>query len=118
MIGRKEYARRTDAYFRNLKIRTLRELRNENTVIPAGTIMRITCKMSGFTLQSGHCQSCGVAVLISKVPPEDVEIVDTTLCPCGNAAIESQGGEFCSAECRVDASPGGQELKQKWQDEF
>jgi len=76
MIGNKLYHKRTGEWFKGKKVRTLYELRNGYTVIPEGTVLTITRKSSGFTLEGEPCEHCGVQVRISKVEPYSVELIE------------------------------------------
>lgn len=60
------------------KVRTRRELRNGMGIIPAGTVVTVTSNHSGLSLSTDSCGSCGVRVLISKVPERDVDLLPKT----------------------------------------
>lgn len=64
------------------KVRTRRELRNGMGVIPAGTVAIVTYNRSGLSLSTDPCGSCGVRVLINRVPEHDVELLPK---PSGDA---------------------------------
>jgi hypothetical protein len=49
-------------------------MRNGWGVIPAGTVMTVTYKRSGFTLTAERCAHCGLQPSMTKVGPDDVEI--------------------------------------------
>lgn len=70
-----EYRRRTVAQWRGVKLRTKRELSNGNMVIPRGTVVEVDGKCGGFSLRTERCPCCGVRIRISRVPPNDVEVV-------------------------------------------
>jgi len=70
-----EYKRRTEKQWRGTQVRLMREIRNGRTVIPRGKILKITGKFDGFTLEGNACTECGVTVLIARVNPDDVEVV-------------------------------------------
>lgn len=72
-MNRKDYERWNEIEWKRHNVRTLGELRNGKTVIPKGTVCRITAKFGGFTLQTDPCSHCGISVLISRVPCGDVE---------------------------------------------
>lgn len=72
-MRRLEYERRTDADWRGTRVRTRRPLSTQHLAIPAGTVLTITRKFSGFNLQTDPCAHCGVAVRITKVPYTDVD---------------------------------------------
>jgi hypothetical protein len=76
MIGNKLYQRRTEAWFKGKRVRTLCELRNGYAVIPEGAVLTITRKSSGFTLEGEPCEHCRFQVRISKVSPCDVELAE------------------------------------------
>jgi len=57
------------------KVKTLRELRNGNTLVPAGTVMEVSRNHSGLWLMTDGCSHCGVRVFITKVPMSDVELM-------------------------------------------
>lgn len=67
-MDRKVYDRMTEAEFRRRKFRTNCILRNQLVEIPSGTACRITRKFNGFTLATDPCQTCGIAVIIARVP--------------------------------------------------
>jgi hypothetical protein len=75
MVSRKEYERKSEDYWKRVTVRTNRVLRNGWMEIPAGTLCRITDKRGGFKLETEPCKCCGVRVYISKVLPEDVDVV-------------------------------------------
>jgi hypothetical protein len=58
------------------RVRTLRPMQNRLAEIPEGTVMVITGKHSGFTLQSAEpCACCGVKLFISRIHPSAVELL-------------------------------------------
>jgi len=75
MVSKQEYEKRTKEYWKTVKVKTNCILRNGIIEIPKGTLCAIVRKGGGFTLQAEPCKTCGVSVLISKVPPEDVYVV-------------------------------------------
>jgi hypothetical protein len=94
-VSRKEYEGKTEAEWKGVAVRTLRELRNGVVVIPAGTICRIYRKQGGFALETDPCKCCGVRVLIGKVPFYHVSVV------VGK-------GEYEQAKARMVSSEGPQ----------
>lgn len=71
-MTQRDYERWNEIEWRKRNVRTLHQLTNGTTVIPAGTICRVAGKRGGFILETDPCVSCGVAVRISRVPPQDV----------------------------------------------
>lgn len=74
-MNRREYDRLTGEQLRGRKVRTLCPMSNGFVEIPAGTILTIGRKFSGFTMRSEPCSLCGVRVLISRVEPQSVELL-------------------------------------------
>lgn len=56
------------------KVRTLRELRNGNMVVPADTVVTVTSGTGWerLNIRAPACPGCGVAVLMSRVSVRDV----------------------------------------------
>jgi hypothetical protein len=75
-ITASQYSRRAVPEWRGVKVRSLRALRNGWAEMPAGTIFTITRKFSGFDLESDPCEHCGIKMRISRVQPQDLELVD------------------------------------------
>lgn len=108
MIGNKLYQRRTEAWFRGKRVRTLRELRNGYTVIPKGAVLTITRKSSGFLLEGDPCEHCGVRIRISKVSPCEVELVERLIHSNESCRLLASSGcctlcaeITCTAICRT-----------------
>ncbi len=78
MITNKEYHKLTEAKVKGLRVRCLYDLQNGNTVIPAGTILTILRKSSGYLLKGKKCECCGISPLISKVEPGALDFYDPT----------------------------------------
>ena len=59
------------------QVRILREMRNYNMVLPAGTLAVVECAKGGIGLKltAEPCKCCGVQVSIRKVSTKDVELV-------------------------------------------
>lgn len=76
MITTSQYNRRSVAEWKGLKVRSLHPLRTSMAEMPAGTIYTITGKFSGFDLTAEPCAHCGVAMKVSRVAPEKLEIVE------------------------------------------
>lgn len=57
------------------QVRTRVELRNGLVIIPVGTVCTVSDNHSGLRLRSEPCGSCGVRVVISKVPERDVVLL-------------------------------------------
>lgn len=68
--------RRTERELKGLRARTTRELSNGWATIAAGTLVTITGKRSGLTIRTERCPHCSVAVHMTKVRPEDLELVE------------------------------------------
>ena len=77
-MDKKTYRKMLNKQFIGLKVRTLKELRNGLCTIAAGTVCTITQKRGGFSLETERCPCCGVKVDISRVPPEDVDLIAET----------------------------------------
>ena len=70
-----QYRRTTLNQLKGRKVRVNRELRNGMMVIPEGAIATIDDKHGGFSLTSDPCPHCGVRISISKVPPQDIDLL-------------------------------------------
>lgn len=57
-----------------LRLRTLRPLRNGWGTIPTGTLVTVTFKRGGFTVQGDPCECCGVRVSMTHVDASEVAI--------------------------------------------
>jgi hypothetical protein len=68
------YETRTERDWKRVKVKTNKVLRNGVIEIPSGTVCEIYRKAGGFALKTQPCVTCGVAVMISKVPPRDVDV--------------------------------------------
>jgi len=58
-----------------LKVRAKRDLWNGYLTIKAGTILTVREKYGSLRLEGPRCKHCGVAVWITRVPVNAVEIV-------------------------------------------
>ena len=60
--------------WRNMRVKTLRSMRNGAAELPAGTIATVmSTSTTGFTLHTDKCKCCGVVVIISRISSHDVE---------------------------------------------
>ncbi len=75
-MDRSEYVKLTAAKAIGRKVRLLKEVRNGDFVIPAGSICTIGYKLGGFNLVGPKCELCGVQVKVTKVPHAYVQLVD------------------------------------------
>jgi len=75
-MDRKTYDKMRDREFRGRKVKTTRVLTNGWCIIPLGTVCTVTGKFGGLDFVSDPCPQCGVRVNISRVSPEDVDLVD------------------------------------------
>ena len=75
MISLAEYNRRPGTWWLGKRVRTLRALTPHWMTIPSGTVLVITNKMSGFSLQAEPCSHCGVQMCVSRVPPNALELL-------------------------------------------
>ena len=60
------------------RVKTLRTMTTGVAVVPVGTVCTITGKFNGFELESVPCQTCGVKVLITRVSPRDVDLLEVS----------------------------------------
>ena len=58
------------------KVRTKVVLTSRSIEIPAGTVMEVRYKRSGFDLAGPTCPYCGVRPFIAKVPAYEVDLVE------------------------------------------
>ena len=70
------YKRMTNNQFYERKVRLVRTISNGHYEFPKDTILTIEKKQGGFELISDHCHHCNIRHRISKVPPEDVELLE------------------------------------------
>lgn len=78
MITEKEYKKHNLEFWLNKKVRNLTVLKNGLFEYPVGTTFFITDKYAGFQLEVlNPCPVCGRKCVnaISRVPPEDLELV-------------------------------------------
>lgn len=68
-----EYRRRTLKDLQKGLWRTQRVIRNGNLEVPIGTVVEITYKMKGLTIQTDPCKHCGVRIFVSRVEPTALE---------------------------------------------
>ena len=54
------------------RVRTLDPIRNGMHSIPIGSIGTVTDARSGLSIQFDKCQSCGVAVYVTRVHPSSI----------------------------------------------
>ena len=79
-MDKKTYDRTTESEFKGRKVISRVPLRNGYISLPAGTTFIIEHKQGGFELRSDPCPHCGIRVWVSKVPPGDVDFIDTEAC--------------------------------------
>lgn len=75
-MTREEYGKTPARKLIGRKVRTKVPLSNQLATIPAGTLWTIWAKHAGFSLRSDACDSCGVSVSITKVQPQQVELLE------------------------------------------
>lgn len=79
MVTQKEYFRKPESFWMGKKVKTLRDMRNGWVEIPKGTILKITRKYQGFSLEGVEvCPHCkiGNRLSISRVEPIAVELLE------------------------------------------
>ena len=75
-ISQKEYERKPARFWAGKKVKSLCMIKNGWAELPAGTVFKIRGKMKGFDLVSDPCKTCGLKVSISRVGPEELELMD------------------------------------------
>jgi len=75
-VNMPDYKKTTLKSLGPMRFRTLRDMRCGWGVIPAGTLVRVTEKMNGWTVLSTPCSCCGVVMSMSRVYPRDLERVE------------------------------------------
>lgn len=58
------------------RVRARRRLGNSLGAVPAGTELTVRRKYGGLELVTDPCPACGVELRITRVPVDDVELVD------------------------------------------
>ncbi len=76
MVTQKEYQRKKADFWEGKKIRLVKDIENGRMKIPAETICTVERKFKGFQLTADPCKCCGVRIMITNVPPTDVELID------------------------------------------
>ena len=71
----KEYHKMTEVELKGRRVKVLALIENGITSIPAGTILTIKAKRSGFQLAGERCPHCGIQPFISRVEPRFVELL-------------------------------------------
>ncbi len=82
-IGWRLYQKLTKWYWKGRKVRLRQDISNSWCILQAGTVLTINGKHNGFQLVSDPCPYCAVRVQVSRVFPNDVEVVEDgeeTLC--------------------------------------
>lgn len=103
MVTQREYERKTEKEWKKVKVITKVKMQNGFMEIPAGTVCRIVQKYGGFSLKSEPCGKCGIRVFISRVQPENVEVLQEKpwhYMPAAvsmEAAIFVRRAELCNA---------------------
>ncbi|MBA7658439.1 hypothetical protein ES703_66390 [subsurface metagenome] len=80
-MDRKTYERTTERLFKGRRVMSLRRLTNGWCSMPMFTIYTIEGKQGGFTLISDECPTCGIRMSVSRVPPQDVDLIDQASLP-------------------------------------
>lgn len=79
MITNKEYFNKPESFWMDKKVRTLKDMRNGWFEIPKGTILKITRKYQGFSLEGievcPHCK-IGKRLSISRVEGINLELLE------------------------------------------
>lgn len=75
-MKRSYYNKTTEEDFLGKKVKTLSVLKNGNYEVAKGSVLTIERKHGGFSLLCEACEHCKVRIFITKVQPEDVELVD------------------------------------------
>ena len=91
-MNNKEYQNMSEKELAGRKVRSLVTLRNGMGLIRAGTILEIRGKHAGLSLQSEPCPRCGLRASITKVPPQDVELLPVGL---KEVKVEPGSSGFC-----------------------
>ena len=73
-MNQRWYTKTTERDMRGLQVRSLFPLRNGLGELPKGTIFTIDRKQGGLHLKSLPCSDCGMALSITHVLPQDVEL--------------------------------------------
>lgn len=76
-MNRRDYNRLTSAEFKGRKARTTRTIESRSLSVPAGSIVTIVRKFSGFEIATPKCQCCGVSVFMTKVGPDALDLLPT-----------------------------------------
>lgn len=70
------YKAHTNEFFRGKKAILRHPLRNGWAVLAAGTQVTIERKHSGFSIVSDKCNCCNVSVLMTKVMPHNLDLIE------------------------------------------
>lgn len=73
------YRNKSEKFFIGRRVRTLVPLKNAVAELPVGTVAVVTRKIKGFTIRTDPCETCGIAISVSRVAPEDVDLIDIPL---------------------------------------
>ncbi len=59
-----------------LKVKSLKPLKNGWASLPEGKIFTVSSWSRGLSMRSDPCECCGIRLSISRVSPNDVELLD------------------------------------------
>lgn len=76
-MNRQDYNRLTSDQFKGRKARTTRVIKNGVGSIPAGTVVTIARKFSGFEIETPRCSCCGVSLFVTRVEPDALDLIPT-----------------------------------------
>ncbi len=77
------------------RVVAVRELHNGTGSVPAGTVLTVEGKFSGFTAISDNCGACGVRLRFRRVPANLVDFEHR--CPaCAAACVRAAGDWACT----------------------
>lgn len=74
-MTRQEYNRMTERQLIGRKARLTRSIQTGHLTIGKGKRVTITRKFGGFDISADACKHCGVGVRVTRVPPEDLELL-------------------------------------------
>lgn len=74
-ISQRQYRRYPESYWFGKHVRSLTVLGNVRADFPVGTVFEIVGKSSGFLLETAPCSKCGISHRLTRVDPENLELV-------------------------------------------
>lgn len=72
----KEYRRTPLRLLVGRRARVTRELASGAGYLTAGAVVTIKDKFRGFSVKADKCSHCGVGLFMTRVPPEDLELLE------------------------------------------